>query len=88
MSSPLMNAYGETLRIDRLFIDKGALWVVDYKSSYHDGGNLSAFIDNEVERYRMQVNNYGKVLSKTSNLPINLCIYFTMHDEFRSWSYE
>ena len=84
----IINAYGETLRIDRLFIDKGALWVVDYKSSYHDGGNLSAFIDNEVERYRMQVNNYGKVLSKTSNLPINLCIYFTMHDEFRSWSYE
>jgi ATP-dependent helicase/nuclease subunit A len=84
----VISSYGQTLRIDRLFIDKGALWIVDYKSSYHDGGNLSGFIDNEVERYKIQLNNYGKVLSKGSSLPINLCIYFTMHDEFRSWSYE
>lgn len=45
--------------IDRLTVDaSGTRWIVDYKSGEHQGGELEAFLDNELERYAPQLARY------------------------------
>ena len=47
---------------DRSFIDDaGVRWVIDYKTSQHLGGGLELFLDREVERYRSQLERYGRL---------------------------
>jgi len=37
-------------------------WVIDFKTSAHEGGGLDAFLDREAERYRPQLARYAKLL--------------------------
>lgn len=49
--------------IDRSFIDaEGVRWVIDYKTSVHEGAAVEAFLDNERERYRGQLEHYARML--------------------------
>lgn len=48
--------------IDRTFVDKGIRWIIDYKTSTHEGGNLEAFIEEEGVRYRKQLATYAEIL--------------------------
>jgi hypothetical protein len=46
--------------IDRLFAEaSGRRWIVDYKTSSHEGGGLEAFLDSELERYAPQLTRYA-----------------------------
>jgi len=73
--------------IDRTFIDdKGDRWIIDYKTSSHSGGGLEAFLDNEVERYREQLQAYKAALTALypeSEAPVRLGLYFPALAEFR-----
>src|SRR6185295_3372012 len=45
--------------IDRTFIDSdGTRWVIDFKTSRHEGGGLDAFLEQEMARYRPQLETY------------------------------
>ena len=45
--------------IDRSFVDRdGTRWVIDFKTSRHEGGGLDAFLTQELERYRSQLETY------------------------------
>jgi hypothetical protein len=49
-----------SFRMDRLFRDaQGARWIVDYKTSRHEGGDLEAFLDQQLERYASQLESYA-----------------------------
>ncbi len=48
--------------IDRAFVDKGIRWIIDYKTSTHEGGNLQAFLEEEGVRYRRQLATYAELL--------------------------
>jgi len=49
--------------IDRTFIDDaGMRWIIDYKTSMHEGGDTAAFLDNERERYRGQLERYARLM--------------------------
>jgi hypothetical protein len=49
-----------TFVIDRLFRDQSQVeWVVDYKTSRHEGADLEAFLDRERDRYAPQLKTYG-----------------------------
>jgi ATP-dependent exoDNAse (exonuclease V) beta subunit len=48
--------------MDRVFRDKGQLWIVDYKTSRHEGAGLEAFLERELERYAPQLASYGVAL--------------------------
>ncbi|HEX2199726.1 MAG TPA: UvrD-helicase domain-containing protein [Burkholderiales bacterium] len=49
-----------TYIIDRLFTAKDHVeWVVDYKTSRHEGTGLEAFLDRERDRYTPQLKLYG-----------------------------
>jgi ATP-dependent exoDNAse (exonuclease V) beta subunit len=70
--------------IDRTFIDDGARWIVDYKTSAHEGANVDAFLDNETERYRAQLELYARVmrLAEEAQRPIRMGLYFPL---LRAW---
>ncbi len=73
------------LRIDRTFVDEGTRWIIDFKTSYHEGGSLEDFLDSEVARYRSQLSRYAEVLSKLDSRPIRMALYFPIFKVFRDW---
>jgi ATP-dependent exoDNAse (exonuclease V) beta subunit len=71
--------------IDRTFVDDGIRWIIDYKTGTHrgEGKNLDIFLDNEVQRYRHQLNRYETALKKFGEKrPIKKALYFPM---LKSW---
>ncbi len=75
--------------IDRCFRhgSTNRLWIVDYKTSEHQGGNLQDFLDNEVQRYRDQMETYATLLSRLRAGPIHLGLYFPLLDDWREWAF-
>ncbi|MEN7344072.1 MAG: 3'-5' exonuclease, partial [Pseudomonadota bacterium] len=54
--------------IDRVIrMDNGDVWLIDYKTSLHEGADLEAFFDNELLRYRAQMALYGRMLKRWLN---------------------
>ena len=52
--------------MDRIFrTADGADWVVDYKTSRHEGGDVDAFLDRERERYAPQLRGYRSVVQNS-----------------------
>ncbi len=49
--------------IDRTFIDEGGVrWIIDYKTSTHEGGDLENFLEQEKDRYREQLERYARLM--------------------------
>ncbi len=65
--------------IDRVFTDdKGERWIVDWKTSRHEGADVEAFLNREVDRYRAQMQRYREVLGGGK------CgLYFPVHGGWR-----
>jgi ATP-dependent helicase/nuclease subunit A len=79
----------EHLRLDRTFIDeKGTRWIVDFKTSAHEGGAADAFLQSEVERYRPQLERYARAMSEIDDRPIRVGLYFPLLQAFRDWEPE
>ena len=71
-----------SFRIDRYFEDtNGVKWVVDYKTSEHEGGGVEAFLDMQRERYAAQLDEYAKALGAGKR-----GLYFPLHKGWREWS--
>lgn len=69
--------------MDRTFRDKeGRRWIVDYKTSGHEGGNVDAFLDQERERYEKQLARYAAALGEPSTM---LGLYFPLLSGWREW---
>jgi ATP-dependent helicase/nuclease subunit A len=80
---------GEFSRVvlDRSFIDEaGVRWVIDYKTSQHLGGGLDLFLDREVERYRSQLERYGRLARRLGPQPVRLGLYFPLMRAWREWT--
>jgi ATP-dependent exoDNAse (exonuclease V) beta subunit len=72
--------------IDRTFIDdSGTRWIVDYKTSSHEGAGLDEFLDNERERYRGQLERYARLMRGMGDEPIRLGLYFPLLSAWREW---
>lgn len=75
------------LRLDRTFIDSDGLrWIIDYKTSRHEGGDLEAFLDAEVQRYREQLEEYAAAMQEIDPRPSRVGLYFPLLNAFRSWT--
>src|SRR6202022_2323546 len=75
------------IAIDRTFVDaSGVRWIIDYKTSAHEGGGLEAFLDNEKERYREQLERYARLIVQRDDRPIRLGLYFPLLGEWREWA--
>ena len=70
-----------TLIIDRTFFENGTRWIVDYKTSSHEGAGVEAFLDRERERYAPQLARYVEALGSA-----RLGLYFPMLRGWREWA--
>jgi ATP-dependent exoDNAse (exonuclease V) beta subunit len=72
--------------IDRTFVDAaGVRWIIDYKTSTHEGAALDEFLDRERERYRPQLERYAALLRALGDEPIRLGLYFPLLSAWREW---
>jgi ATP-dependent helicase/nuclease subunit A len=70
--------------IDRSFIDgEGTRWVIDFKTSRHEGGRLEEFIGQELERYRGQLATYAALARGLGPQPVRAALYFPLLGVFR-----
>jgi ATP-dependent exoDNAse (exonuclease V) beta subunit len=68
-----------TYVMDRVFRDRdGRLWVVDFKTSRHEGAAVEGFLDRERERYAAQLDAYAAALGGASR-----GLYFPLHAGWR-----
>ncbi len=73
--------------IDRSFIDQsGIRWIIDFKSSRHEGSDINWFLDNEKTRYQNQMNGYAKILGQLEQNKIKLGLYFPLLKGWCEWS--
>ena len=68
--------------IDRLFRDdSGDRWIVDFKTSRHEGAGLEEFLDEQRKRYETQLTAYARAVGGTSRLGL----YFPLLRSWRQW---
>ena len=68
--------------IDRTFVDEqGRRWIIDYKSGFHGGADLDAFLAEEAERYRDQLRRYAQLFQQMEERPITAALYFPRHQK-------
>jgi ATP-dependent exoDNAse (exonuclease V) beta subunit len=72
--------------IDRTFVDAtGVRWIVDYKTSRHEGAGLEEFLDREQERYWPQLERYAALMRRLGPEPVRLGLYFPLLEAWREW---
>ncbi|MFO7726911.1 MAG: 3'-5' exonuclease, partial [Desulfonatronovibrio sp.] len=72
---------GEIIRavIDRTFIDEqGIRWIIDYKTSAHEGGGLDDFLNREMTRYQDQIHRYMRIFRNMEKRTIRAGLYFPL----------
>jgi hypothetical protein len=65
--------------IDRTFVDaEGTRWVVDFKTSPHEGGDRDNFLDEEVKRYAAQLLRYAHLARQLGPQPVRAGLYYPL----------
>ena len=65
--------------IDRTFVDaSGTRWVIDYKTSRHEGGGLEEFLAQEMQRYETQLRTYAALARALGPEPVRAALYFPL----------
>ena len=73
----LWNNERHSIIIDKLYIDdEDQHWIIDYKTSTHEGSRLSEFIASEIERYSDQLNKYAVIYQNFSQKKPRVALYF------------
>ena len=73
----------ESVVLDRVRIgEDGTHWIVDYKTSTHEGGNLRGFLDAETARYTPQLQKYAAIYSAWAGVQPRCALYFPLLREF------
>lgn len=83
-----LNEYGLTvldgsrfrhLTVDRAFVaGDGVRWIIDYKTSSHEGFDLDAFIHSETRRYAAQLGAYRKAFASLETRTLITALYFPL----------
>ena len=80
----LWNDKVESVIIDRVRIDEaGVHWIIDYKTSTHEGGDLEGFLNQESQRYRAQLEKYAGLYRCLTDAPVRVALYFPLLQQFR-----
>ena len=74
----------ESVILDRVRIDSdGAHWIIDYKTSTHEGGNLAGFLQAETARYKPQLKKYKAIYDAYTGTTARCALYFPLLQTFR-----
>lgn len=72
-------------RVDCTFVDsQGRRWVIDFKTSSHEGAGVEAFLDEEQRRHRSQLERYARFMADGEE-PVCLGLYFPLLGAWREW---
>ena len=81
--SGVINGVVESGIMDRIRVDDdGTHWIVDYKTSTHEGGNRKGFLAAEAERYRDQLARYSALYCAYAGVDARCALYFPLLQEF------
>ncbi len=70
--------------IDRTFVTAdGTRWIVDFKTSPHEGGDLAGFLDSEAQRYSGQLRRYVHLARELGPEPVRAGLYFPLLGAWR-----
>lgn len=73
----------ESVVLDRVRIDSdGAHWIIDYKTSSHEGGNLAGFLQAEADRYGPQLKKYAAIYNAYAGTKARCALYFPLLQTF------
>lgn len=72
--------------LDRTFVENGTRWIIDFKTSRHEG-DIEGFLKDEEDRYREQMEGYARAMQKLDSRPIMLGLYYPMFRGWREWSF-
>ena len=78
LDGDLVSAVIDRVRID----DNDEHWIVDYKTSTHEGGGLDRFLQAESDRYREQLRRYAALYSAWAQTPVRCALYFPLLQAF------
>jgi ATP-dependent exoDNAse (exonuclease V) beta subunit len=81
---------GEPVRsvIDCTFVESGIRWIIDFKTSFHEGSGIEEFLDNERIRYQAQLERYAALMRHLGPEPVKLGLYFPLLQGWREWAPE
>ena len=67
--------------VDRTYVDEdGVRWIIDYKTGERSGGNIEGFFEQEIERYRPQLESYEQLIRlQGETRPIKKALYYPLH---------
>lgn len=83
----IWNGQVESVVLDRIRTDNdGVHWIIDYKTSTHEGGELDKFLLQEIDRYRPQLVKYAALYRSLSQAPVRAALYFPLLQAFREVS--
>ena len=66
--------------LDRSFVCDGCRYIVDFKTGAHLGGDASAFLRQEFERYAPQLMRYARIVAAFDKRPIRIALYHPLVD--------
>lgn len=73
----------ESVVLDRIRIDNdGTHWIIDYKTSSHEGGNLDGFLQAEIARYAPQLRKYKTIYTAFAGTEARCALYFPLLQTF------
>ena len=69
--------------LDRVRVDEdGTHWIIDYKTSSHEGGNLEGFLRVETDRYQSQLASYASLYTQWAGANPKCALYFPLLKSF------
>jgi len=81
--STVIDGVRHNLVIDRWWEDLAGAWIVDYKTSSHQGADLEGFLCGEEQRYRGQLERYALALGRPG---ARRGLYFPLLKGWREWT--
>jgi len=73
----------ERIRLDRTFVEDGTRWVVDYKITGREGGDVESFLVMQEKKYLPDMMRYRRVLRQWDELPVRCALFFPLLGTFR-----
>lgn len=78
-----------SVSLDRSFVDaEGIRWIIDYKTSTHEGGDMEGFLAQQQLRYRRQLERYARLVHALEGRPVKVALYFPLQDALKTWTPE
>jgi len=72
-----------SIMIDRVRVDEdNTHWIIDYKTSSHQGGDLEGFLRVEADRYKAQLARYASIYRQWSEARVKCALYFPLLQSF------